>query len=378
MRPRALQIRELLSTQSPAKAAHKDIYMEDIKLWELDGTQATPLGSNNQLESEHLLEETLVQTPKLLMEDLTLVGRQTPAGGGALDLLGVDGDGKLVVFELKREKLSRVAVAQIIDYASYLDDMGLEALADHISERSGVHGIDKIEDFQEWYDNQGFGDLESLKPLRMFLVGLGADDTTERMVKFLAQNSGMDISLLTFHAFDYHGKTILAKQVEVDAATEPDRRPTRRRRTQTELDRDFDEQMSNYGVRDLIDAVRGMFKEHWPESTERVGAHGLTIQLPEAYRMQYARIDAWGEGTLGLVFFPHTKSLCIDEFRGPVEKIPYQTYPENRVPLDDPETEIQFRLTAQEWSNHQERLTALVRAIYEAWQNKKQEGADSA
>ena len=33
------------------------------------------------------------------------------------------------------------------------------------------------------------------------------------MVRFLADNSGMDISLLTFHGFNYDGKTILAKQV---------------------------------------------------------------------------------------------------------------------------------------------------------------------
>ena len=76
--------------------------MEDIKLWELDGSQATPLGSNNQLESEQGLEDTLVENPNLLIEGLTLVGRQTPTEGGPLDLLGVDGDGKLVVFELKR------------------------------------------------------------------------------------------------------------------------------------------------------------------------------------------------------------------------------------------------------------------------------------
>ena len=351
--------------------------MEDIKLWELDGAQATPLGSNNQLESEQGLEDTLVENPDLLMEGLTLVGRQTHTEGGPLDLLGVDGEGKLVVFELKRGTLSRDAVAQIIDYASDLDAMDFGALADHISENSGVDGIDEIENFQEWYDTRGFGDLESLKPLRMFLIGLGADDRTERMVRFLAQNSGMDISLLTFHAFDYDGKTILAKQVEVDAAAEPDRRPTRRRRTQAELDRDFDEQISNYGVRDLIDAVRGMFKENWPESTERVGAHGLTIQLPEAYRMQYARIDAWGEGTVGLVFFSHTKVLCLEEFREPVANIQNYTWPKNREPLEDPNTEIQFRLNAEEWSNHQERLTTLVRAIYEAWQNKEQESADS-
>ena len=91
--------------------------MEDIKLWELDGSEAKPLDSNNQLESEALLENTLVQNTNLLMEDLRLVGRQTPTDGGPLDLLGVDEDGRLVVFELKRGTLSRDAVAQIIDYA---------------------------------------------------------------------------------------------------------------------------------------------------------------------------------------------------------------------------------------------------------------------
>ena len=115
----------------------------------------------------------------------------------------MDQDGKLVVFELKRGTLSREAVAQVIDYASYLEAMDLADLANHISESSGEHGIDAIDDFQEWY---GRG-LESLKPLRMFLVGLGADDRTERMVSFLVNNSGMDISLLTFHGFAYDGKT---------------------------------------------------------------------------------------------------------------------------------------------------------------------------
>ena len=88
------------------------------------------------------------------MPGLTLVGRQTPTEGGPLDLLGVDSDGKLAVFELKRGTLSRDAVAQIIDYASDLDSMELGALAEHISERSGEHGIAKIDDFEEWYNQE--------------------------------------------------------------------------------------------------------------------------------------------------------------------------------------------------------------------------------
>ena len=133
--------------------------MEDIKLWELGGTQAKPLGLNSRLESEGFFEDTLVKNPNLLIDGVTLVGRQTPTEGGPLDLLGVDSDGRLVVFELKRGTLSRDAVAQIIDYASDLDRLDLDALADRISERSGAHDIDKIENFQEWYNSEGFGDV---------------------------------------------------------------------------------------------------------------------------------------------------------------------------------------------------------------------------
>ena len=353
--------------------------MEDIKLWELDGTEAKSLGLNNQLESEGFFEDTLVKNPNLLFEGVTLVGRQTPTEGGPLDLLGVDSDGKLVIFELKRGTLSRDAVAQIIDYASDLDSLDLDALADRISERSGAHDIDKIENFQEWYSSEGYGDLETLKPLRMFLVGLGADDRTERMVRFLAQNSGMDISLLTFHAFDYDGKTILAKQVEVEAAEEPSRRSRRPRRTQAELDHEFDEKVERFGVRDLVDEIRALFNENWPSSTERIDRWGTNIQLqPRTRYARYARIDAWREETISIVFFPRAKALCLDEFRVPVRNIRHKTYPSNRDPLGDPRTEIQFHLTPQEWGTHKETLTTLMQAVYAAWQNEDQNiGADS-
>ena len=63
----------------------------------------------------------------------------------------MDEDGRLVVFELKRGTLSRDAVAQIIDYASDLDAKTDIALAEHIAANSGVSGIERIEDFEEWY-----------------------------------------------------------------------------------------------------------------------------------------------------------------------------------------------------------------------------------
>jgi hypothetical protein len=170
----------------------------------------------DQAKTEELLEEAIVSCPELLLEGLRLVGRQTDTPGGPLDLLGVDSDGQLVVFELKRGTLTREAVVQVIDYGSYLVELDPEELSDHISERSGKLGVEKIEDFLSWYQEQFARTLSIPQKPRLILVGLGTDDRARRMVSFLA-DSEVDISLITFHAFTKEGKILLARQVEVEA-----------------------------------------------------------------------------------------------------------------------------------------------------------------
>ena len=172
--------------------------MEETKIWAVEGTSATPLNATNQMETEGLLERILTANPVMLEEGLELVGRQTSTAGGPLDLLGVDSEGRLVVFELKRGTLNREAVAQVIDYASSLDAMDFDRLCRHIEEQSGTLGIQEIDDFDGWYSEtySSKNPEEALKPPRMVLVGLGVDGTTERMVKYLAKG-GTNISLLT-------------------------------------------------------------------------------------------------------------------------------------------------------------------------------------
>ena len=343
--------------------------MDEVKIWALDGdSNITPLASKDQTATESLLEETLVRNPDLLIPGLRLVGRQTPTDGGPLDLLGVDEDGRLVVFELKRGTLSRDAVAQIIDYASDLDAKNDVALAEHIAANSGEGGIDRIEDFEEWYGENTEGQsLESLRPLRLFLIGLGADERTERMVRFLAENTGMDISLLTFHGFAYDGKTLLARQVEVEPAAEPG--PRRRRKPTAEERRArLKKKIEDSGMSETFSAVERMFETNWPGLSKYATTIGLGIRIQ---RFSYARIDPW-KGGVTVVFFSRAKALCLDEFRQPVEEIRFETWPRNREPIDDPRTEIQFKFTAEEWEQHKERLSALTTAVYEAWENSGQ------
>ena len=98
---------------------------DDFGVWELDETTkgARRLEQTVRAETEALLEDVFVRNPSLLMPGLELVGRQMQTSNGNLDLLGIDSDGRLVVFELKRGTLTREAVAQAVDYASWLDSL---------------------------------------------------------------------------------------------------------------------------------------------------------------------------------------------------------------------------------------------------------------
>lgn len=196
--------------------------MEEIRLWALENDEANKLNAIcvdtlAQMEAESQLEDLLVKSPDILMPNLRLVGRQNPTISGFLDLLGIDEDGKLVVFELKKGTLTREAIAQSIDYASWLAGMNQESIAQHIVDRSGTGGIEKIDDFDGWYQESYPNNPSGYtgQP-RIVLVGLGADERTERMTSYLAQ-SNLDISLITFYCFKRGDVIFLAKHVNVEA-----------------------------------------------------------------------------------------------------------------------------------------------------------------
>ena len=109
---------------------------EELRLWSLgESGEVERLSPLQQMPTELAFEELLVQNPEMLEPGLELVGRQTPTQTGWLDLLAVDRDGRLVVFELKRGPLVREAVTQVLDYASDLDAMSIADLAEHIAVR---------------------------------------------------------------------------------------------------------------------------------------------------------------------------------------------------------------------------------------------------
>ena len=75
----------------------------EVRLWEIESEK--PIAIHQQkLDLESRLEEWIVNDISLISHDLLIIGRQVPTEyGGFIDILAIDHDGNLVIFETLNE-----------------------------------------------------------------------------------------------------------------------------------------------------------------------------------------------------------------------------------------------------------------------------------
>lgn len=144
-----------------------------------------------QYASEADLEEDLVRRPDALLSDPPRwIARQLHTSAkGVIDLLGIAPDGRLEIYELKVNRTGRQTIAQIIDYASWLDGESLFELEARIAAASSKNGIAPFEGF-------GLVEERSLLPVRLVIVAGEANAALQRMVQYVRQ-LGLDITVET-------------------------------------------------------------------------------------------------------------------------------------------------------------------------------------
>lgn len=353
--------------------------MKRIQLWavpESDHNQDRPISLEevDSAETEQRLEDILVASPDLLSSGLTLIARQPISAGGKIDLLGVDQDGRIVIFELKRGALTRDAVAQILDYASEIADWEVGQLAGFVEEHSGRHGIEPIEDFVDWYARE-HPETELLKDVpRMVLVGLGVDERAKRIVNFLA-DAGIDVQLLTFHAFRSDGQLLLARQVESDLPSKVGREssgPTKEENRQVLL-----ELAEQQGVRSLLSEVADSIQGMLPKGTYRYpGKTAYSFGLPErteegrptlrAYVTVY--VNRHERGKLQLVLSPRATAVTRDEFLDD-----FVAKAESAKKNDSNWAPVTADVDARSWPNDLPLLQELLAEVVRGWERKVSE-----
>jgi hypothetical protein len=162
----------------------------------------------SQLASEADLEAMIVAAPAILSDEWMLIGRQEDTGfGGRADLLLVAPDGTLVLVELKRNKTPRDVIAQVLDYASWLQRLTSNEIVAIYTRFRPDRSL--ATDFHDFFGQEL--DEDSLNAAHeIVVVAASLDASTERIVQYL-NNRNVPINILFFQVFEHGGQQLLSR-----------------------------------------------------------------------------------------------------------------------------------------------------------------------
>jgi hypothetical protein len=221
--------------------------------------------------------------------------------------LCLDSHGTPVVVEIKRDLSPREAVAQALDYASWLNSATEEQIYD-FAEEFLKRPLDEA--FFEHFHIE----VPSLncQDHRILLVSSRLDSSAERIVNYLSERHSLDINAVFFnYAKLSNGKEILVRSVLVDEARQPLPKSGRRPKL-NDLIR-FGEEKKTATLIEICRRVNSMWKEE--RATSFGGSYRYWVQPSAGKWKMVFGINAAGErkeppiGELD-VWIP-TKSLSV-------------------------------------------------------------------
>jgi hypothetical protein len=222
-----------------------------MKLWEIESNRPV-LIERSKLDFEERLEDWIVEDISLVSSNLLVIGRQVPTDyGGSMDLLAIDQDGNLVILELKRHKTPRDIVAQILDYASWVEGLGatkIEEIADSYLNNGPLETAFKSKfqiDLPEVLNERH----------RMYVVASEIDASSERIVRYLSEYHNVDINIATFSFFRTEDRELVGKSFLLDETEVENRAKSRSKRKPPLTLEELQEIAEQKGVGDLYKSL---------------------------------------------------------------------------------------------------------------------------
>ncbi len=186
----------------------------EIKSWQIvDGKLIlieSSLAGSGKKEKEDL-EQWIKSNSSVLGDDIAIIGEQIQTATGFIDFLGIDSNGNTVIVELKRDKLPREILSQVIDYASDVADWELEKFREICKSYTNQTFEDY---FQQKFEGISIEDLVINQAQRLLLVGFGVDSSLGRMVEWLSDKYSLGINAIVLKYIKTpKGEEILSRMV---------------------------------------------------------------------------------------------------------------------------------------------------------------------
>lgn len=327
----------------------------EIRLWGIDNEHPYPI-QQQKLDLEARIENWIRDDVSLVNSDLTIIGQQVPTGyGGFIDLLAIDPVGNLVILELKRDKTPRDIVAQVLDYASWVEKLG------HDEIKIIANSFLKTKTLEKIFQSKFHCELPEVlnERHRIYIIASSLDSATERIVKYLSESHNIDINVATFAYFKTQSGELLGRslllddeQVQVRAEATSKRQPPR---TWEEL-RGMAEQ---HGVLELYEKALSELRPVF-DGMNRTRTNVALIGIMGESRARNVVMGIYPEASSadnGLVVMLHMDRV-LEYFNLPLEELKAVLGPPaNKAQTFNPETSFYF---------DQEHLVELINLLHEA------------
>jgi hypothetical protein len=186
----------------------------ELGIWRID--QNLSAISHQAMENEKRLEELLEKNVDVIAPHLMVIGRQVQTlFGNFVDLLAIDIAGNLHLIELKRDQTPREVIAQVLDYGSWVHQLESEEIAgiwqQYVEKyRPAERGTSLDVAFCRRFKLKAMPE-ELNSEHELIVVASGLDESTERIVNYLADYHSVNINAVLFRMFKDDGREYLTR-----------------------------------------------------------------------------------------------------------------------------------------------------------------------
>ncbi len=208
--------------------------MKQARFFTLENDSLSEIDVTHFEESEAQLEKWVKFLPSFVGENLVIIGEQLDfpsIGGDAIDIVGLDSNGAVVVIELKKGATPSDVDFQAIKYASYISNLGSEELGriaaeflrreenGHLIKRVDELGV-QIEDDQvdlpqllaAWFKRDVSEYAETINETQRIIIVAEQFDARIALALEWLRWQGVDITGVQYRQIEVGGKRILNSQ----------------------------------------------------------------------------------------------------------------------------------------------------------------------
>ena len=185
--------------------------MNETKLWKIKNDSLSPVISS-ELDYEERIHEWLKKDIKLIVPNAVLIGSKVKTDHDKeLDLLAIDGNGDLIVIELKRGMTPREVTSQILDYSAWAASLGEDDINSVLQQQGRNENIIEIVN-KNFPDGE---DIEINENQKLVIVASAIDPVTERIIGYLA-GKGINIDAITFNYYKDGEAEYIARNMSIN------------------------------------------------------------------------------------------------------------------------------------------------------------------